>query len=124
MKNFKNKNIIESFQRAFEGIIYIYKTHNHFKIEILIGLLAILTGLILHITKIEWLFLFTAIFLFFISEIFNTIIEEMGDKINRNFDPEIKVIKDLSGGAVLFAVIFSLIIGALIFLPKIFKFFK
>jgi diacylglycerol kinase len=120
-KKFKNKNLIESFQKAFEGIVYIYKTHNHFKIEILIALIAIILGLSLRISKIEWLFLSTAIFLFFVAEIFNTIIEDITDLIKNDYDLKIKAIKDLSGGAVLFAVIYSLIIGFIIFLPKILK---
>jgi diacylglycerol kinase len=120
-KKFKNKNLIESFQKAFEGIVYLYKTHNHFKIEILIALIAIILGLLLRISKIEWLFVSTAIFLFFIAEIFNTIIEDVTDLIKNEYDLKIKAIKDLSGGAVLFAVIYSLIIGLIIFLPKILK---
>jgi diacylglycerol kinase len=120
-KKFKNKTLIESFQRAFEGIVYIYKTHNHFKIEILIALIAIILGLSLRISKIEWLFVSTAIFLFFVAEIFNTIIEDITDLVKNEYDLKIKAVKDLSGGAVLFAVIYSLIIGFIIFLPKILK---
>jgi diacylglycerol kinase len=120
-KKFKNKNLIESFQRAFEGIVYLYKTHNHFKIEILIALIVIILGLSLRISKIEWLFVSTAIFLFFVAEIFNTIIEDITDLIKNDYDLKIKAIKDLSGGAVLFAVIYSLIIGFIIFFPKILK---
>lgn len=123
MNKFKNKNIIQSFTKAFEGIHYFYKTHNHFKIEIIFSLIAIFLGIIFEINIFEWFFIFSSIFLFFITEIFNTIIEEIGDLICSEYNEKIKIIKDLSGSAVLFAVIYSLIIGIIIFLPKILKLF-
>jgi undecaprenol kinase len=56
-----------------------------------------------------------------ISEFANTVAEALTDLIvKNNYDPIAKRIKDVSAGSVLMSAIFAVIVGALIFLPKIF----
>ncbi|MBC7423031.1 MAG: diacylglycerol kinase family protein, partial [Ferruginibacter sp.] len=49
----------------------------------------------------------------------NTAIEKMCNIISTKFHPAIKFIKDVSAGAVLVCAIGSVLVGAVIFIPKI-----
>lgn len=122
MKN-KDKNFLQSLKYAFGGLSYAFKHHPHFKIELFISLLVIILSFLFGLSIFEFLFVLLAIVLVIIAEIFNTLIEETIDFVYKEHHQTIKFIKDLSAGAVLIAVIYSLILGFLIFLPKIFSIF-
>jgi diacylglycerol kinase (ATP) len=49
----------------------------------------------------------------------NTAIEKVADFIHPNYDERIGFIKDIAAGAVLFAAITAVIIGLIIYIPKI-----
>ena len=55
----------------------------------------------------------------FIAELFNTALETLVNLVSPEFNPKAGHVKDISAAAVLIAAIMALIIGVLIFLPKI-----
>ena len=57
----------------------------------------------------------------FVAEMVNTSIEAMVDLITTEWREDAKIAKDVSSGMVLMAVIGSIIVGALIFLPHFFE---
>ncbi len=122
VKSFLTRRM-KSFKYAFNGLIIVFKTQTNFKIHIIAALSAIAMGIWLKISYCEWLILTIIIFFVLIAETFNTIIEKIMDYINPNYDKKIGIIKDLAAAAVLLAAILSLVIGAIIFLPKIFMLF-
>lgn len=115
----KMKKLINSFKYAFEGIITGIKEENNMKIHIIIMLLVIILGIVLKISKIEWI-ICIILFGFVISlELVNTAIENTVDLITIEKNPKAKIAKDLAAGAVLIAAITAAIIGLIIFVPKI-----
>lgn len=113
------KKLLKSFKYAIEGIITGIKSEQNMKIHITIMILVIISGIILKITKIEWI---TCIILFgfVISlELMNTAIENTVDLITLEKNPKAKIAKDVAAGSVLIAAITSIIIGLIIFIPKI-----
>ena len=54
------------------------------------------------------------------AELFNTAIEKTMDFISKEAHPQIKLVKDLAAAAVLIAAIAAVLVGALIFIPKLF----
>jgi diacylglycerol kinase (ATP) len=115
----KNKNILQSFKASFEGFFYIYKTHKHIKLNLLIALLILFFSIILNFTPLELLVVILAILLIFFTEGVNTCIEEICNLITTEYHPKIKAIKDIGSFLVLIAVIFSLSVAIFIFLRKI-----
>ncbi len=117
----KNKGVfsIAAFKYAFEGILSFIKLEKHAKIHLLATLVVMVLGFILKINKIEWALLILVIALVFVAEMINTAIEKSCDLIDPKINPKIKQIKDLAAGAVLLASIFAIVIGILVFLPKI-----
>ena len=53
------------------------------------------------------------------AEIFNTAIEILTDHISPEENPTIKIIKDISAGGVLISAIISVLVGLLLFGPRL-----
>lgn len=118
MKN--KKNIINSFKYAFEGIFSGLKTERNLKIHFSIMILVIILGIMLKISKVEWMICIILFGLVISLELVNTAIENTVDLITEEKNPKAKISKDVAAGAVLVSAISSLIIGLIIFIPKIF----
>ena len=112
----------KSFTHAIRGIgILLRSTHNSW-IYIFFTVVAILLGFFLEISNIEWILLIFAIGLVFITETINTSIEIDIDLTSPNYHPYARDTKDVAAGAVLISAITSIIVGIIIFLPKILAF--
>ena len=125
MKNhkFSAKKRSSSFRFAFKGLASLIKNEPNTKIHLLSSFLAIATGIILRIDIFEWSLIIMVIGLVFLSELFNTSLESLGDAIDMEHNERIKKAKDYAAGAVLLSAILSVIIGAIVFLPKIISVF-
>ena len=112
----------QRFLNAFRGArVFWSATNNLFAWVSVLGiLLAIVFGLYFHISTTEWLFVFLAIGLVFIAEMFNTAIEIDIDLTSPEYHPYARDTKDVAAAAVVFSVFVAGIIGLVIFLPKIF----
>ena len=108
-----------SFRNALVGIQTAYKTQKNLRIHLLLSLLVIITAFILQVTYIDWLILLLTIMLVIISEIFNTAIEFTVDLFSPEFNQQAKKAKDVSAAGVLVTSLFAVLIGIIIFLPKI-----
>ena len=82
-------------------------------------IIAIILGIVLKISNIEWIAIIMVIGLVFSIEIINSAIENLADFVSPNYNEIIKKVKDLSAAAVLISALVSLIIGIIIFIPKI-----
>ena len=120
----KNQNFFEAFKNALNGIIYIIKKERNIKIELFFALLAIIFSIILKISLVEMEVIVLIISLVFFSEFINTSLEIAIDLYTQEYNEKVKIAKDISAGAVLLVSIASVIIGFLIFLPKILKIMK
>ena len=114
------KKLINSFKYAIEGFISSFKTERNMKIHIMAMILVIIAGFIFKLTKIEWCIISIVIALVISAELINTAIETTVDIAMPDINEKAKYAKDIAAGAVLFSAIISVIIGLIIFLPKIF----
>jgi len=113
------KKFFKGFYFACKGISYSFSTQLNFRIHCLIALFVINAGFYFALNTIEWLWIIAATAMVFIVELFNTAIETLVDLVSPDFNPKAGLIKDISAAAVLIASFMALIIGILIFLPKI-----
>ena len=116
--------ILRSFDYAWQGFKYAFTTQTNFRIHLVLAVLAILLGICLHITVMEWLFVSICIALVLFAELINTAVEKLADMVHKDHHPEIKLVKDVSAGAVLIIAVISAVIGLIIFLPKIISLIK
>lgn len=113
------KKSIKSFKYAFAGFIHVWQDHPNIRVHIISGAFVILLAYLLNISSIEYLFVLITIFFVIISEMMNTAIEEMTDLITKEHRKEAKIAKDVAAGAVLLSALFSIIVGIIIFVPRI-----
>lgn len=126
------KKLIKSFQYAGEGLFFVIKNEQNFRLEI-IGAIAVFFGMFYF--DIDWIKIILAGFLLFailLLEILNTIFEELTDflteqprmtsktfkskeKTHNVYNIRIKIIKDLAAGMVLLSGIFFALLALAIF---------
>jgi diacylglycerol kinase (ATP) len=105
----------KSFTYAGRGIwIFIKSTHNAW-VHLVILFCAVVLGVYLHITVVEWMMLVLAGGFVLVAEAFNTAIEIDIDLTSPEYHPYAKDTKDVAAGAVLIAAVTALVIGIFIF---------
>jgi diacylglycerol kinase len=108
-----------SVKNCLDGISYVTKSEKNFKREIALGIIALILSYILKIDKIEFIIILTMICLVLTTEIINTAIERTVDLVTKEYHELARIAKDVSAGSVLVTSTFALIIGIIIFMPKI-----
>lgn len=114
------KKEIKSFGDAIRGLIIFFAKERHAKLHFGIMLMVIIAGFYLHVSANEWILLCIAFALVIGSEALNTAIEKLSDIVQPEKHSGIRDVKDIAAGAVFFCVIIAIIIGLIIFIPKIF----
>jgi diacylglycerol kinase (ATP) len=108
-----------SFRVALAGIAFLLRTQVSARWHLVATLLAVTAGVVLRVTRGEWLALILAIGLVWVAEGLNTAIEQAGDAITRGQHPQIRNAKDVAAGVVLLASLVAIIIGLLVFIPHL-----
>lgn len=111
---------LNSFKYAFQGLKSFFKTDPKAIIHSFFLIAAVILGLILDNTQLEWVMIFLAAAIVIIAELFNFALEKAGDAISEGFSPTVKLIKDVSAASVLIACISAFVTGCIIYLPKLF----
>lgn len=115
----KNKNFKMALKNSMAGIEYTLKTQRNLRIQIVFAILAIFLAFVLKLNAIEWMILWLVIGSVLFAEMVNTAIEIMLDLYTQDFNETVKIAKDIASGAVLISSIVSVIVGGILFLPKI-----
>ena len=114
---------IQSLQYALTGITAFFRSETNGQIQLGGAIIAVILGWAFQIDATEWLVVVLCITVVLTLEMINTAIEKLCDVVHPGYHPQIKIIKDIAAGAVLFAAIGIVMAGAIIFLPKIISFF-
>jgi len=112
---------LKSFKYAFNGLRILIKEEHNARIHLLATICVIIAGVFFKISLNEWIAIVFSIGFVFSLEIINSSIENIADFISPEKHEMIKKIKDLSASGVLIGAITALIIGLIIFMPKIFE---
>lgn len=118
----KNSSFLQSFKHALTGVFTVIKLERNMKYHIISSVLALLIGYYLTLSVFEWLWILLAISLVLFAEIVNTSFEHLVDlTTDYQYHPLAKRVKDMAAGGVLIIAIFAVIVGCLIFLPKLWQ---
>ncbi|MBO4489460.1 MAG: diacylglycerol kinase family protein [Bacteroidales bacterium] len=118
-ERFSIKKRLMSFRYAFAGLRALFVAEHNAWIHLVAAILAIGAGFLFRITPGEWLAVLIVIGMVFAAEILNTSLERTADFLTEERDDRIRDIKDLAAAAVLVCAITALLVGLVIFLPKI-----
>jgi diacylglycerol kinase (ATP) len=108
-----------SLKFAIRGAWLLITTEHSIMVQVFIGISVSILGWILDISSIEWILQIFAIGMVLVAESLNTAIEKLCDFIHPDYHKKIGFIKDISAGAVALAAISAIVIGLIIYLPKI-----
>lgn len=118
----KKYSLFQSLSFSFKGIIKAVGKERNLKIHLALASVAVFLGIMLKISKFEWLVLVLIIGLVIGLEIFNSALEAICDllrfKLKLSYY-ETYWIRNFSAGAVMILALSALILGIIIFLPKL-----
>lgn len=115
-------NRLKSVGYAFKGAYLLITTEASLKIQFAIGIIMTIAGFYYDLSSTEWIIQILVIALIMAIEGLNTAIEEVADFIHPEHHPKIGLIKDLAAGAVFIFAIAAVIVGCIIYIPKILQF--
>lgn len=118
-KNKRSHSVLESFSFACSGIKSAVKRERNLQIHLSVSIFIILMGMLFALSLLEWVLILFAIGGMLSLELMNTAVERVVDLATEEYHPLAKQAKDIAAGAVFVYGILSVIIGAIIFLPKI-----
>ncbi len=110
---------LKSLRYAVRGAVILLRTEHAIISQASIGLLFFIMGFAFDITRFEWILQILCIGLILAIESLNTAVEKLCDFIHPDFHERIGFIKDISAGAVTFAVVSSLTAAGFIYYPYI-----
>jgi diacylglycerol kinase (ATP) len=107
-----------------DGIRQVFHTQQNARIHAVFTLVVFLAAGLSGLSRQEWSLLLLVVGFVWAAEIFNTVIEELVDQVSPDQNPIAKRIKDISAGAVLVSVVVSILVGLLIFGPRLWNWIR
>ncbi|MFZ7103457.1 MAG: diacylglycerol kinase family protein [Peptococcaceae bacterium] len=120
----KKAGFFTSFNFALQGIKYCVLKERNIRIHLALAAAALLLSWILGISPIEWVLVVAVITVVIALEMINTAIERTVDLFSPAYHPLAETAKNVAAGAVLIAALNAVVTGAVIFLPKLFAYFR
>ncbi|MEL6925421.1 MAG: diacylglycerol kinase family protein [Bacteroidota bacterium] len=117
------KQRLNSFKYAFKGIGDLFRSTPNARIHAFVAIVVIIAGFIFDISRMEWVALSITMAMVLSAEAFNTAIEYLTDLVSPDYHQLAGKTKDAAAGAVLLTAIGAVIVGLLIFLPKLLALF-
>ncbi|MBR6433364.1 MAG: diacylglycerol kinase family protein [Bacteroides sp.] len=117
------KKQLYGFGYAWKGIRCCIGKEQNLSFHLIAAIIVVIAGFILSITKIEWTIVILCIGVVIAAELFNTAIERLVDLVSPQQHPIAGKVKDIAAGAVLVCAVTAAIIGLIIFVPYLTRFF-
>jgi len=119
----KNGDHKQSLKNALSGILLSFRSERNLKLMLYATVLVLIASFLLKLSLLEFTIIVWAIFAVLAVEMINTSLEAITDLVKEEWHQKAKLAKDVSSGMVLLAVVASIIIGSLVFIPKILNLF-
>lgn len=113
----------KSFKYASAGVWWALKYNQNLRFHFFAAIIVIIFSIMFHINAFEMGILGVMILVVIVTEMINTVVEEMVDLITKEHRQQAKIAKDVAAGMVLLSAVGSIIVGFLVFVPHILTFF-
>ena len=111
------KKQLRSFGYAWKGIQSCVGKEQNLSFHLIAAMAVIIAGIVLGITRTEWIMVVMCIGTVIAADLFNTAIEKLVDLVSPERHPVAGQVKDIAAGAVLICAVAAAIIGLIIFIP-------
>lgn len=112
-------SVFKSFVFASSGIWSAVKSERNIRIHLMAAVIVLIMGFFLELTAGEWVVICLTIAGMLSLELMNTAVERTVDLVTAKYHPLAKQAKDIAAAAVFIYAIAAIVIGLIIFLPKI-----
>jgi diacylglycerol kinase len=112
-----------SFRYAGAGIYSLFRYENNARIHLMACILVVIAGVFFQISSVEWMLIVIQIGLVWAAEAFNTSIEKLADLVSAEYNPIIKIVKDTAAAGVLILSVSAVIVGCIVFVPRLLIYF-
>ena len=113
--NREHPTFIRSFGYAIEGFRTAVATERNIKVQLLVGVLAVVAGVVLKIDALSWVLVLLCIGLVLFAELVNTSIEAIVDLDTQDLHPLAKRAKDIAAASVFTLSITAAVVGIIVF---------
>ncbi len=118
------KRWIKSANFAIEGILHSAKTERHLRYHLYAAASVILLSYIIGVSRQDFLILAIVTILVLLAELLNTSIEAVTDLLSPEKSEKARVAKDVAAGAVLITALGAAIVGYIIIMPYLKRWFS
>lgn len=112
---------VRGFVFAGRGLGYALRTQRNMRVHLLLAVAAIVLGIVLRISAVEFALVFIAIMLVFGTEMLNTVVETVVDLVTTEYHPLARIAKDVAAGAVLLNAILAVLIALFVYVPHLWR---
>ena len=120
---FSIKRLVSAIFNSISGLILAYKSEQSMVLLAVGSLIVIILGIVLQISRLEWIIIIFLICLTTTVELINTAIENVVDLATQKIHPLAKAAKDTASAAEFLILFMSVIISLLVFVPRIINLF-
>lgn len=117
MKSFQTR--WRSIKFAWAGVRYVLTTQPNARLHVLIAGMVLILAVVLQISRLEFVLILIMISVVWAAELFNTAVEVLVDFVSPEKQAFAEICKDVSAAAVLVTAGISVLVGLLIFLPRL-----
>ncbi|MBD1382108.1 diacylglycerol kinase family protein [Metabacillus arenae] len=111
--------LLKSFSFAWDGIKTALREERNFQIHLIVAVVVLFAAFWFELTRYEWIIILFLITGMLSLELMNTAVERVVDLVTKEYKPLAKYAKDTAAAAVLLYAVLSIIVGFIIFLPKL-----
>ena len=111
------KKHLVSYKYAMRGVWLAFRYEPNMIIHLIATIVVLIVNYLLEISRTDWLVTLMLIGVVLMSEIFNTAVEKLADRITQDQDPMIGHAKDLAAGAVLIIGAVAVVCAVIIYWP-------
>ena len=109
----------DKFRDAVRGVRRAISEGSSFRVHFAVAAVVVIAGFVLGVSGIEWSVLTISIGSVLVAETINSSIEELARAITTEHNEHVGRSLDIAAGAVLLASIAAVVVGLIVFLPRL-----
>ena len=114
-----NRNLLASFRHAAAGLAHVFRTQRNLRLQAVATAAVVAAAIWFRATPLEWLLLILVAGCVITLEMVNTALETVVDMVTSEYREQARLAKDIAAAAVLLMALVAVIVGLVIFLPKL-----
>ncbi len=118
-RNGRKTTLLQSFNYAFQGLVYAVRFQRNMRVHLIIGALVLIASVFLNLSRLEFTVVVFAVMFVLAMELLNSAVEKVVDIATSEIDPRAKAAKDVAAGAVLVAAINALVVAYLVLADRL-----